>query len=266
MWINFDMDSGDYSDVKLQVTQGHLPDKQGEIALSSLNAKRLNLNVSDDLVIRSENVLLTYEVVGIYQDITSGGLTSKIYIGSDHPIKSYAYYITLNDDSSLDLFMSQWQTQYPNTKVLQVKELMNQTLGSITDSLNQSVLLMIVISFIILSLVSVLFLILQVHKNSQEESILLAIGYESKQLRNMYTIKSLYSLGIAGILALLLTYIIGEGLMSVILSMMGLGITSLKFIVQPYLLVMVLIIMPVVVVYMVSRLITKRLENKMIRR
>lgn len=260
MWINFDIDSGDYQNFNLQMLSGRLPKHPGEIAVSALNANRLMVSTGGRLDIKTNHEIVSYEIVGVYQDITNGGLTAKIYTEKGHLSKSYAYFITLSDPSKSQEFIVDWQDNFTDTKVLQVSELMNQTLGSITSSINTSIGLMIVLSFIIMTMVSLLFIILQVHKNRKEDKIMMAIGIESDEIKKMYTVKALVSLVIALFVSIALTYLVGEKVLSVILSLLGLGITQLSFIVHPIYLLVVVFIVPIILVFISSKWVSRRLD------
>jgi putative ABC transport system permease protein len=202
-----------------------------------------------------------FEIVGIYQDITNGGLTAKISEGHLGDISQYSFFVNLKREVELDSFVDEWSQAYPQAKVIRVDQLINQTLGSITSSLNVAVIAIIILSLIIMGLVALLFLLLRLHKDYADHAILLAIGYKAKTLRTMYLVKSLFSSLIGAVLGLFVSLVIGESLMSFVLTMMAFGITKLQFIINPIYLILAGVIAPSLVVYMITINVTRSINK-----
>lgn len=256
-WTNFLIESGDYQTVAIEMDTGSLPIKTNEIALSALNASRLELTLGDRIEIVLQEEVEAFEVVGIYQDITNGGLTAKIADVHSGDVSQYSFFINLKPGVDLDAFVNGWGRSYPEAKVIRVDQLIHQTLGSITSSLNFAVVAIIVMALIIMGLVAVLFLLLRLHKNYADNAILLAIGYKVNTLRTMYIVKSLFSSLIGTALGLIVSLVIGESVMSLILTMMAFGITRLKFIIQPGYLILAGVVAPIVVVGIITYNVTR---------
>lgn len=260
-WINIPIESGEYDVFSIDMDEGKLPESKYEIALSALNANRLELGIGDTVPINFLGEISEYQVVGIYQDITNGGLTAKISSGYSGKVLQHAFFVNLNEGTDADKVVEKWSETYPKAKVIRVDQLISQMLDSITTTLNVAVVVIVATSILVIGLVSVLFLMLRLHKNKSDNAVLLAIGYRVETLRGIYLAKSLFSCVIGTILGLLCSLLIGESLLSMIFSAMAFGITRLSFIINPLYLITGGMILPILVVYLITHKVTNVLNK-----
>lgn len=230
---SFLLESGDYNHYPIKMDQGVLPLKSGEISLSALNQKRLGLQLGDTLDVTLKEKPIHFKVVGIYQDITNGGLTAKISKHYDGELAQVSYFVNTKPDVDPDALAKTWSKQFPRAKITSVEKLLDQTLGTITDSLGLSVIAVFIIAIAIVSLISVLFITLQMQKRHFEDAMLLSLGFEEKAIRLMYFVQSGLSMIIGVSLGALLTLSLGESMISTMLSFMSFGLTKVKYLIQP---------------------------------
>ena len=76
-WESLRVELGDQAGADLEFVSGSRP-APGEIALSSLNAKKLEVPVDGYVQLRRNGQETRARVSGIYQDVTSGGYTAKM--------------------------------------------------------------------------------------------------------------------------------------------------------------------------------------------
>lgn len=96
--VNLAVETGSHGIFPVEYLEGRLPEKQGEIALSVMNARELGLSVGDSIGLAEHGVIKSYRVCGIYSDITNGGKTAKAYdAGGDGPVMWSVLYVSLKD-------------------------------------------------------------------------------------------------------------------------------------------------------------------------
>ena len=96
--VNLAVETGSHGIFPVEYLEGRLPEKQGEIALSVMNARELGLSVGDSIGLAEHGVIKNHRVCGIYSDITNGGKTAKAYdAGGDGPVMWSVLYVSLKD-------------------------------------------------------------------------------------------------------------------------------------------------------------------------
>jgi putative ABC transport system permease protein len=263
---SFLVESGNYDMFPVKMDMGRLPDKAGEIALSSLNQNKLGLAIGDSLTVMLADAPEIFEVVGVYQDITNGGLTAKIFSGYDGDIAQVAFFADLSEtaDVRTDGIAEAWGKKFPSAKVIPVEKLIEQTLGSLTASLRIAVVAVFILAIAIMGLISVLFITLRMHKNDAEDGVLLAIGFNARSIRWMYCIQSLISMVIGIALGAAGSLFLGESLMRLMLSMMQFGLTQMTFLIQPLTFIVIGCIIPLIVGMAMTWQVTGRISKKQV--
>lgn len=96
--VNLAVETGSHGIFPVEYLEGRLPERQGEIALSVMNARELGLSVGDSIGLAEHGVIKNHRVCGIYSDITNGGKTAKAYdAGGDAPVMWSVLYVSLKD-------------------------------------------------------------------------------------------------------------------------------------------------------------------------
>lgn len=261
--MNLDVDSGDNSGKDLQYISGKLPESDDEIALSYLNAILADKKPGDSILLHFANTSKEFIVSGIYQDVTSGGYTSKSrYSFPDTESNKYSFSANLDDNLDLDMKVKELSEQIgAGTTVDSMREFINQVLGGVTSQLKLMVLFIIVISICLVILISVLFLKLRLIKDMAEISSLKTVGFSSNDLRKQYMIKT-GAVSIAGIvMGIILTDTLGNVIINAVLSISGLGIRKIELVsnslIEYLVLPSILMLLTLTVTWAVTKIIKK---------
>lgn len=234
-WINVHVDCSNVAKTELQYLEGKVPINENEIALSAMNANEMGVNVGDTLTMRINGEETSIIVSGIYQDVTSGGYTAKMARSYDpRAVERYSFFINVNEgvdiEEKVDLYND---AMGMDVKVTDMEEFVDQTLGGVTNQLSKAVFAVAVMAMCLVALITVLFLKLQTAKEYSQIAIMKAIGFSILDIRKQYLVKvSLVSL--TGVIAgTLLANHLGEVIVSSVISIIGLGISKISFVINP---------------------------------
>ena len=211
---------------------GSKPSDEKHIALSYLLADELGKETGDMMDITAGNQTYSFEICGIYQDVTSGGKTAKtIYDFPGESSEKYTYQLELSAyDMSADEFAEVLRSRSGSGySIKSMDGFLEQTLGGVTDRLGQAVYLVMTISFVITIFIVLLFMELRLARTMRALAEKIAIGIPIKAI----CIQELYPMlftGCTGVISgIILTELIGEKVVSALFSLLGLGITSFSF-------------------------------------
>lgn len=217
---NLTVESGDHLVFPVSYSAGTPPAKDGEIALSSLNAEELGLSVGDTLLLLADGEKKGYRVCGIYADITNGGKTAKISGKADQaPVIWSILYVSLKESADKE----QWMKLY-NAMGADVTDLADYVQDTYAQTLAQIDLASRVaagIAVLVIAVVLLLFLRLIVERNRYTISLHKALGFTGRELEQTYFVKGLLP-AVSGIVAgLALGNLWGEALCGMILKSFG---------------------------------------------
>jgi len=234
--MNLHVDCGTYAGKELKYLVGTAPSTENEIALSKLNADEIGKNKGDSIILRFNNVEKKFIISGIYQDVTSGGCTSKA-IYSFPGVEAEKYQFTINVIEGVDARekASQWSDKVgAGYDIESMEEFINQTLGSALRQVETVTIAVVVIGILLSALIIVLFMKLRLAKDVAQIAAMKAIGFTNSDVRKQYLYKTLM-VSIAGIFAgTLISNLLGENIASAALSMAELGISRITFIINPW--------------------------------
>ncbi len=224
------IETGKYDDFPIELRAGHLPNGDNELILSLLNAKRFNKEVGDPLVLFFDGKRVTFTITGIYQDITNGGLTAKT---SRQDIGNHVvwetYYINLKEGANASVFSKNIIQTLPEIKAIPMNSYIDQTLGTITASLRTAVSAVIGVAALIAFLITTFFMILEIQRNYLRDATLRAIGFKLKDIRNIYLLQGGLAIFSGVVIGIVFSLIIGQRLTGAFFSLLGFGISNLKF-------------------------------------
>ena len=210
---------------------GSKPSEKTHVALSYLLADELGKKVGDIVNIITNDQIYTFEVCGIYQDVTSGGKTAKaIYDFTNESSEKYTYQIEVSDDVSVNEFADILKLKIGSGYSVKSMDIfLDQTLGGVTARVSEAVRLVIVIGIVITFFIVLLFMELRVARTMRTlaEKIAMGIPINAICIQELYPMFFLGGTGV--ILGVVLTELIGEKVVSVLFSLLGLGITSISF-------------------------------------
>ncbi|WP_342429266.1 ABC transporter permease [Neobacillus sp. FSL H8-0543] len=225
-WDYINIETGDFSVFPLNYLEGSAPDSIGEISLSHANASQdgLNKKVGDEVVVKVGGTEKTLKVSGIYQDITNGGKTAKAHTSlglNEEAVLWYIFYMDLASHVDKHVKMDYYQNAYDSAQVNDIKEYTGQTLGNIIDQMSTVVMGGIAIAFIIVILITALFLRMLLSKDTSQIAIMRSVGLTSKHIRHQYMAGTLMVLIFGIIVGVLASTYLGEFLVSMAMSTMG---------------------------------------------
>lgn len=235
-WMNLHVDYGNYAGKELKYLDGTAPSMENEIALSKLNADVMGKKTGDIIILRFNDVQKKLIVSGIYQDVTSGGYTAKaIYRFAGVEAEKYQFTINLADGIEVEEKASQWSDKVGGGYDIEpMKEFINQTLGGVSRQVEVAGAAVVAIGILLSALIVVLFMKLRLAKDVSQIAAMKTIGFTNSDVRKQY----LYKIGMtsfAGIfVGTLISNILGDSIISMAFSVMGLGISRITFIINPW--------------------------------
>lgn len=241
-WMNLKVGSGDSAGKGLMYLDGKEPLKKNEIAVSKLNADEMGKKAGDSTVLRFNGVKKDFIISGIYQDVTSGGLTAKSvnsFKGVD--TEKYQFIINLDDGVDVKEKASQWSNKVGTGYDIQpMEELIDQTLGVVSRQVQVATTVVMVIGILMIAFIIVLFMKLRLAKDVSQIAVIKAIGFTNSDVREQYLYK-MSIVSIAGIFTgTIVSNMIGEKIISLAFTIMGLGISKLTFIINPWITFLIL--------------------------
>ena len=225
-WDYMNIETGDFSVFPLNYLEGSAPDSEGEISLSHANASQdgLNKKVGDEVVVKVGGTEKTLKVSGIYQDITNGGKTAKAHTSlgiNEEAVLWYIFYMDLASGVDKQVKKLYYQNAYDSAQVNDIKEYTQQTLGNIIDQMSTVVIGGIAIAFIIVVLITALFLRMLLSKDMSQIAIMRSVGLTSKHISHQYMAGTLMVLIFGIIAGVFASTYLGEFLVSMAMSSMG---------------------------------------------
>lgn len=224
---------GDYSTFPIIYSNGRAPQAESEIALSVLNAKDLEKNVGDEIILIINSVEKHLTVCGIYSDVTNGGRTAQaIFDTSSGDILSVGIAVTFRDRQSIGTAISQYREQFTFARVTGIDESIRQMLGSIRDAIKMASAVAILVTILLTLLVTILFMKMLVVKDRYPIAILKSIGFTSADIRRQYLTRSTTVLVLGIIIGTILANTLGELVGVAIVS--SFGAATFHFTITPW--------------------------------
>ena len=224
------IDCGDYNLFPINCIDGRAPTKPGEIALSYLNAKKLNIKVGNQIEIYKDQEKQVLNVCGIYQDVTSGGYTAKAQLDYEpKEVLSYTFFVALNHGFSEASFMDKYGRVFNFIKVVPMDEFMTQTLGNLISSFKSVAWITNVVAIFMSFFMIALFIKLKIVKEYSKCAILKAIGFTGKEIKRQYLLQSILTALFGIVLGILTAIFLGEIFIGTLLSLTGAGLAEFQF-------------------------------------
>jgi putative ABC transport system permease protein len=223
---------GDFTTFPLEYVKGTAPQRKNEIALSYMNAKELEKNVGDQLILIVNGQQRELTICGIYQDITNGGKTAKALLPYDSKnILWYVMNLDVKPGVHLDKKIEEYKKTFYPAKVTDMSDYLSQTLGATINQLQLVTVLAIVISLTLAVLITAMFLKMLIAKDTSQITIMKSLGFSYKNIRVQYITRSLFVLFIGIVLGAIIASTLGQSLVSELGSFMG--ASHITFIVNP---------------------------------
>lgn len=222
--INLTVEEGDHTIFPVSYAEGKTPEKETELALSTLNAKELGLSVGDVLQLQAGGETAGYTICGIYSDITNGGKTAKSGrtaqgANEDAPVMWSVFYLSLDEAVSRE----QWMAEYSRTgiRVVDIADYVEETYGQTLRQLRLASGVASVIAVILIFVVVTLFMRLIVERNRYSISLQKALGFSSGSVEKLYLGKGLLPAAEGIVTGLLIGNTCGEWICGMVLNSLG---------------------------------------------
>lgn len=230
---NLLVEIGDHSVFPVTYAEGKPPKAEGEIALSSLQAQDLGLQIGDKLELECGERRSPFVVCGIYSDITNGGKTAKVKQllsedNTDAQVIWSVLYVSLKDGVSAKGWMDTYE-QY-GVDVVNIADYVQGTYGPTIRQVEQAKLVAMAIALLIIMVVVVLFMMLLIEKKRYGISLQKALGFRSITIRTHYFIQGFVPIAVGVLSGVLLGNILGEGICGQILQ--SFGAFGFRFVIQ----------------------------------
>ena len=233
-WETLRVEVGDYSANTVKFLTGSRPEN-GQIALSTLNAKKYNVKAGDTMTIRLDGQPSTVTISGTYQDVTSGGHTAKMQGSVTEGAASYVIYAETVGGADPMTIAAEYDSQYKHASIVPMQEYVKQTLSYVTDAFRSAALLSLVFGLAVSALITGLFLKLRLTRERRRMGVLSALGFSRNELISQVRLKTVLTVAVGTIIGTVFAATLGEGLISGLISLTGIGLTNLSFIPNPLL-------------------------------
>lgn len=221
---------GDHSIFPVSYTEGTFPQKEGELALSVLNAEDLGVTLGDVILLSAEGERRRYTVCGIYSDITNGGKTAKAYEngrgGWDRvPVMWSILYVSLKENESVGNWLAEYRNRSAGIgagiEAVDIKEYVAATYGQTIGQIRLAQKVSFVTALGIMFIVVLLFLRLMVEQERRDSALKKALGFTAGAIRMEY-VKRAGVFSLAGIvIGMGLGIFLGEQVAGRLLSSLG---------------------------------------------
>lgn len=203
---------GEHNSFPVSYSKGRAPEKENEIAVSTLTG----LKIGDLLTLNGHG----YEVVGVYGDITNGGITSKATsVQSQTPMWSIIY---LNS-SDITKTVNTLSEAFPEAKTKPISEYVKDLYGKTIAEIGKASRIALGASALIVFTLVLLMLSLTVERSRRAIVVKKAIGYGNREIRSDLARKLLFS-AIAGLGAgIVVSYLVSPLILSLFLGKLGAG-------------------------------------------
>lgn len=229
------IDTGADAGKGIQYLSGVAPSSTKEIALSKLEAEQLGKTAGDSLMVNWLGHQKTLTVCGIYQDVTSGGMTAKAVCDfEDISPEQYAFMVDVPEEKMQGGCVEEWRKELGNGFTVEwMEEFLNQTLGGVTKQMKLVELAAIVAVMGLVIIIVLLFLKLRLAKEASQIAIKKAIGLSCRQIRLQELIRLVIAAAMGVESGTILVNCFGDVPVSILFQMTGLGIQQIQFFIQP---------------------------------
>lgn len=218
--VSLTVETGDHSIFPVNYSDGTLPARKGEIALSAMNAGELGLNVGGTLQLITDGKPADYTVCGIYSDITNGGRTAKVFGAEESaPTMWSILYVSLKNPEGKEHWMARYRQM--GADVTDIQDYVRETYGQTLRQLRMAFLAVLELAVSVMVVVVMLFMRLIVEKERYVISLHKALGFTCKDMKKVYFFKGLIPVILGLIVGLSAGILFGERICALVLSFFG---------------------------------------------
>lgn len=207
--------------------EGHLPQNENEIVLTTVNMDKLDVKIGDVVTVISpkSGEPVSYTVCGIDQKINNMG--NKALMNSkgaerfnpDHKFADCMVY--LKDGYSPKEFQKEWNNRYPMDSFLLVDDLIGSTIDTLVMAMSAICFIFIALTCFVVILTEILLTRSQIIRERSELGVSKAIGYTSGELVRRMIMSTLPIVTIGVLSGFLLQLLLNDTMMSIGLASFG---------------------------------------------
>lgn len=223
---------GNHSIFPVLYVTGKEPQKQGEIALSVLNAKELKKQVGDIIVLTDHGMETQLVVCGIYSDITNGGKTAKASFADESRDALWdTICVKLSQDVPVDKKVGEYAKSFGFAKISGINGYITQTFGPTIRSVGKAAVVGMIAALFMTLLITLLMIKMLLAKERYSIAVMKSVGFTSKDISVQYLSRFLLILATGVILGTTLANTLGETLAGALIA--SFGAASFQFVINP---------------------------------
>ncbi len=230
-------------------THGTAPRYENEIAISELVAEKLNAEIGDTLQITIDGEEKDYIVTALFQSMCQlgecGRLHESIFPSDLSIVGATAYQIDFDDNpdrKEIDSRIEKLKELFNNQKVMTAEDFVKDTTGA-SDIMADVKNFMLIISFIIIVMISVLMERSFISKEKSEIALMKAIGFRNNAIYAHHTARFFIVGVVASVIAVLLCKPVTKLAIDRIFAMMG-AVAGISYEIRP---VEIFVVYPLVI-------------------
>ena len=226
------IETGDYDRFPLEFFRGSAPRDENEIALSVLNARDMNLQIGDPLLLEVNGNKRIMTVSGIYHDVTNGGRTAKSPLTVDEEsVLWYSLIVDLQPGVDVAQKTAEYSQLFHPARITDLDGYIDETLGQTIAQLSGVVVVAISIGLVVAILITSLFLKMLLIKDRARIAIMKSLGFSLRHIRLQYQSTALVLLAIGVAAGTVVSNTLGERAVGLLWSFMGAA--QIQFVIHP---------------------------------
>lgn len=220
-----------YSKFTLNPIEGRNPKYDNEVLITTLLSEKLHKNIGDTIsVIDKEGNPIEYLIVGKNQNISDTGINiSMLTSGYKRIDKDYnPNTISVNIANSKKTYkiISKLNKQYKNYNKEDLSfynnyDLINDFIGTITNSIDSSIYVIYIISILVITLVTIMICNKALYQEKLDIGIFKSQGFSDNELRISFSLRILVITIIATVIGTILNLMFNDNFLSCLLKICG---------------------------------------------
>ena len=229
---NISIQNGDFSLFPIAYLHGGAPAIEGEIALSSLNARDFGKNTGDIMEIIVDGTPVRLTVCGVYQDLTNGGKSAQAHLPyRPENVLWYTAFLDFVETVDVASKTESYGELFAPAKVVEIDGYITETFVSTIRQFEDVTRVVFALSIAVAALVTALFLRLVLAKDRGQITIMKGLGFTYDNIRAQYVSAVALSLVVGVALGMIAANTLGEALVGALMSSMG--ASRISFVINP---------------------------------
>ena len=257
-----------YSDIDLleyeYILEGHAPNNENEIVLSTVEAENIGASLGDIVNVKSlvDDGTVPYTVCGIDQKINNMGKKAVMSedgakrLNPDYKFENVLVY--LKDSSKAKELKRQWEKEYTDFQFTLVDDLIGSTINTIKAAMEGICVIFIAATCFVVILTQLLLTRAQVIRERTDLGVSKALGYTSGELIRRTLMTNIPTIVLGIVLGLIMH--IGLANRSILLGLASFGIRQNEFSTDPHwyaITAVIILLCAVITAFLSGRGITK---------